>query len=428
MLAHRNHPSIIQWSIGNEIEWTYPRNRMATGYFDNMSWSGNYFWSPPPYTPEQIKEAYDKLPAKEHTIEATAKKLAGWARELDTTRPVIANCILPSASFETGYADALDIVGFSYRRIMYDYAKENYPEKIVMGTESLPQWHEWKAIEERPFVSGTFLWTGIDYLGEANEQWPKKGIESGLLDLAGFKKTAFYMYKTLWTDDPVMHISTQTADKSQYVATENGNVVEKSPGAWEQALWEWYELNEHWNYISGENVIVEIISSCEEVELFLNDESLGKKQLSEFPDRIYKWAVPFEQGEIKAVGYKNRKEVIAQIRTAGEPTGIKLETDKNNLSMDDREVAHVVAQLIDSKGNPVKHIEKEINVNIDKALSNLGVDNGSIRSTQPYQNNKIKTHKGKALCIIRGVTPNTSAVVEVSGRELKSESVTINVK
>ena len=188
VLAHRNHPSVFQWSIGNEIEWTYPRNRPSTGFFDNMSWSGNYFWSQPPYSPQKIKSVYDSLPKLEYQIENTALKLAGWTKQMDTTRPVIANCILPSASFETGYADALDIVGFSYRRVMYDYAKKYYPNKVIMGTENVGQWHEWKAIEERPFISGTFLWTGIDYMGEAHHRKRKgkkepvrrKGISCGV--------------------------------------------------------------------------------------------------------------------------------------------------------------------------------------------------------------------------------------------------------
>ena len=124
MLAHRNHPSIFQWSIGNEIEWTYDGNAKATGFFGNMDWSGNYFWSQPPYGPEEIRANYEKLQSDGYKIGETAQKLANWTREMDVTRPVIANCILPSASFETGYADALDIVGFSDRRVMYDYAKK----------------------------------------------------------------------------------------------------------------------------------------------------------------------------------------------------------------------------------------------------------------------------------------------------------------
>ncbi|MEM9258313.1 MAG: glycoside hydrolase family 2 TIM barrel-domain containing protein, partial [Bacteroidota bacterium] len=147
ILAHRNHPSIIQWSIGNEIEWTYSRQKETTGFFGADS-NGNYFWNEPPYSTEKIKELQNTIPRTEYQIGETAQKLADWTRELDTTRPVVANCILPSASYESGYADALDVIGYSYRRIMYDYGQRNYPDLPLMGTENLVQYHEWKAIME----------------------------------------------------------------------------------------------------------------------------------------------------------------------------------------------------------------------------------------------------------------------------------------
>ena len=121
---------------------------------------------------------------------------------MDTTRAITANCIIPTGSFETGYTDALDVVGFSYRQVIYDYAHRNYPNKTIMGTENWGQWHEWKAVLDRTFVAGLFLWTGIDYLGESYNKWPKKGSGSGLLDLAGFKKPRYHMFKSLWKYEP----------------------------------------------------------------------------------------------------------------------------------------------------------------------------------------------------------------------------------
>ena len=119
---------------------------------------------------------------------------------MDTTRPVTANCILPSISYETGYIDALDVAGFSYRRVMYDYAHKNYPDKPAMGTENLGQWHEWKAVIERDYIPGMFIWTGVDYLGEVGtkgREWPQRAIGCGLLDLAGFENLLPYDEITL---------------------------------------------------------------------------------------------------------------------------------------------------------------------------------------------------------------------------------------
>ena len=224
MLSHRNHPSIFQWSIGNEIEWTYPRNAKATGFFDNMSWDGNYFWSEPPFSTAQIKAQLETLPKGKYDIGETAQKLSKWTKALDITRPVTANLILPSASHLSGYTNALDVVGYSYRRVLYDYGHKNYPDKPIMGTENLAQYHEWKAIMERPHISGTFLWTGIDYMGEIRDPWPVRVQPSGLLNSAGFKKGSYYMMKTLWTDEPHIHITTQNIEKS---LNKIGRVYEK---------------------------------------------------------------------------------------------------------------------------------------------------------------------------------------------------------
>ena len=178
MRRSRNHACIFQWSIGNEIEWTYTGCREATGFFGADS-NGNYFWNQPPYSKEKIREMWKIQPKQAYDIGRTAQKLAAWTRQMDTTRVVTANCILPSISFETGYIDALDVAGFSYRRVMYDYAKKNYPDKPIMGTENLGQWHEWKAVIERDFIPGMFIWTGVDYLGESGSRlsrWPQKSI------------------------------------------------------------------------------------------------------------------------------------------------------------------------------------------------------------------------------------------------------------
>lgn len=428
MLAHRNHPSIIQWSIGNEIEWTYPRNAKATGFFGNMNWNGNYFWSQPPHSPEKIKEEYEKLPAQEYEIGKTAQKLAAWTRELDSTRPVVANCILPSASLVSGYADALDVVGYSYRRVMYDYAKEHYPDKTVMGTENLGQWHEWKAVMERPHISGTFLWTGFDYMGESNGQWPRKATPSGLMDLAGYLKPSYHMYKTLWSEEPHIYISSNTSAASQYKVNADGQVVEKKPGAWETALWSWHSVNEHWNYDENQEVIVEVIANCPKAELFLNGKSLGIKELSRFPDRIYKWAVPYAPGELKAKGISDGKEATASIKTNGKPAAVQVEVDKSELNADGYDVAHVMVQLIDENGIPVKNEEREIDFTIGGNIESLGVDNGWASNVQSYQSSKITTHQGRAMMVVQSRRETGAGTVRVTSGRLKPDKVEVRVQ
>ncbi|MEH0152634.1 sugar-binding domain-containing protein [Limibacter armeniacum] len=425
VLAHRNHPSIFQWSIGNEIEWTYPRAQAATGFFNNMNWSGNYFWSEPPFSPEQIKKQLETLPKGKYDIGTTASKLVKWTKEMDTTRPVIANCILPSASHLTDYGKSLDIVGYSYRRVLYDYGHELYPDKVIMGTENLAQYHEWKAIMERPFIAGTFFWTGIHYMGEIRGPWPQKGSGSGMVDFAGFPNPSYHMIKTLWTDKPHTFIATQQLEKSiNKIDPATGKLVAKKPDAWKQALWNWHKVNNHWNYPEGQMISVEIYSNCDEIELFLNDRSLGKRTLDEFEDHIYKWGVAFETGELKAVGTKDGETQVTYLNTAGNPVGVTLVADRTHLKTDGYDVAHVVAQLVDAAGNPVSHTERKVTFNLPEGVRLLGVDNGALENVQLHRTNELVTHQGRALLVLQSIRSKEGQVdVSVSSDGLKGDQL-----
>ncbi len=427
ILSHRNHPSIFQWSIGNEIEWTYKRNAATTGFFD-MEWDGNYFWSEPPHSVEKIKELMETLPRGKYDIGKTAQKLAGWTKALDTTRPVVANCILPSSSHLSGYADALDIVGYSYRRVLYDYGHRNYPDKVIMGTENLGQYHEWKAVEERPHISGTFLWTGIDYMGEIRAPWPVRTQPSGLLTTAGFKRGSYHMMKTLWNDKPHIHIATQHIEKSLNKIDVSGNIVAKNPEKWKHALWEWQDVNEHWNYNKGELISVEIYSNLDELELFLNDKSLGKKKLIDFEDHIYKWGVPFNDGELRAVGSKDGWDIAQKIVTVRESKALKLTADTKEIKANHYDVVNIVAQFTDGKGNPSMTDDKEIKFEIKGPAKLLGVDNGWKKSVQKFQSNVNTTHNGKTLLIVQATGESGAIEVKAHVEGMEDTSVIIQSK
>ncbi|NMH86199.1 glycoside hydrolase family 2 TIM barrel-domain containing protein [Flavivirga algicola] len=427
MLSHRNHPSIFQWSIGNEIEWTYPRNADATGFFDNMEWSGNYFWSEPPHSVEKIKSELETLPRGKYDIGKTAQKLSKWTKAIDTTRPVTANLILPSSSHLSGYTDALDVIGYSYRRVLYDYGHKNYPDKPIMGTENLGQYHEWKAIMERPHISGTFLWTGIDYMGEIRAAWPVRVQPSGLLNTAGFAKGSYHMMKTLWNEEPHIHIATQNIEKSLNKIDEKGNIVAKDPERWKYALWEWQDVNEHWNYNDNEMISIEIYSNCQEIELFLNDKSLGRKKLSDFEDHIYKWGVPFVEGKLIAKGIKDGVEITEEIVTARKGTKIELASQETSIKADNYDVSHIILQLTDDHGNPAKTDDKLITFNIEGEAKLLGVDNGWKKSVQKFQSNQGKTHNGRILLIIQAKDVQSQVTVTASAEGLESQSITINI-
>ncbi|MFI3333319.1 MAG: glycoside hydrolase family 2 TIM barrel-domain containing protein [Rikenellaceae bacterium] len=430
MQRDRNHPSVFQWSIGNEIEWTYPGCKESTGFFGADA-AGGYFWNQPPYSPSRIKEEWRKQPKHTYDIGETALNLATWTREMDTTRPVIANCILPSISYETGYIDALDIAGFSYRRVMYDYGWANYPAKPMMGTENVGQWHEWKAVMERPYISGMFIWTGIDYMGERGgkrKSWPDKSTISGLLDLAGFEKPSFDMMKSLWVDEPMIAIYSLPAAKSNYVVGADGVSFEdrdkRKP--WDQRLWNWEDMDSHWNYSDGQEVVVELYSNCDEIELFQNGKSLGLKRLEDFEDHIYKWAVDFKAGSLVAKGVKNGQRVESSVATSDQAYSIMLESDKVVMSADGRDVIHVVAQIIDKKGRPVKTDEKIIEFEVSGACKVLGVDNGASNNVMPFQAEQVMTSKGRCLMILQ--SEQEAAVITISANSGSLSSNTLSVK
>ncbi|MDO6720741.1 glycoside hydrolase family 2 TIM barrel-domain containing protein [Psychrosphaera sp. 1_MG-2023] len=418
----RNHPSIIMWSIGNEIEWTYPRYKKATGYFD-MNAAGNYFFNPPFISPEEIKERFHSSEEGQYVLAKTAQKLSKWVKEMDTTRPVTANLILPSVSHISGYTDALDVVGYSYRRVIYDYGHELFPDKMILGTENVVQWHEWKAIEERDFIPGTFLWTGIDYLGESNNGWPRKALESGMLDTAGFKTPSFHMYKTLWNNQPHIHITSQIEDKSLY-KVDGQQVVEKKEGKWAERVWLWQDVNRHWNYKEGGSVIVEVLSNCDRVELFQNESSLGIQSLSESPDHELKWAVNFTAGQLVAKGLDGC-DASDKVTTAKNASQFAISIDKSTLDVNPHHVAHIEIQLTDENNIAVHHQEIQLQFDVSTNVQLLGLDSGNSRTIDKYQNTKVITSEGRALGIVR-VNDNKPAWITISGQGLTSKTVWLN--
>ncbi|MDU0354555.1 glycoside hydrolase family 2 TIM barrel-domain containing protein [Paraglaciecola aquimarina] len=154
MLRDRNHPSIVQWSIGNEIEWTYVHYRYVTGFWtdpnDPTKVDGSFWGAPPKFSPEEMKKRYEDSPKGEYILADTAKRLNGWVKALDTTRPTTANLILPQVSHVSGYADAVDLVGYSYRNSVIPWGQTYFPNKQVTINENPGTWDDWKQVLNHP--------------------------------------------------------------------------------------------------------------------------------------------------------------------------------------------------------------------------------------------------------------------------------------
>jgi hypothetical protein len=428
LLRDKNHPSIFQWNIGNEIEWTYPKYFRSTGYWDieNNKLAASP-WEEPPITPEQSKRIFSKIKPKGPELADTAAKLAKWVREIDTTRAITANMVTPSVSHHSGFADVLDVVGYSYRQSEYEYGHRHYPDKMILGTENVAQWHEWNAILDKPYIPGIFIWTGADYLGEANGRWPTKGASTGLLDFAGFVKPVYHMMKSIWDDRPHLFITTKEMDKSIY-RLDGDKVVEEKPGMWKRAAWGWRDVNEHWNYQVDELVMVEVYTNLEKVELFQNGQSLGVQTLQDNEDRVLKWAVPYEGGVLSAKSVIDGTEISQSIYAALAPVAVSLTVDKNTLVADKYDVVHLTAQLVDKNGIVVEDQNRTLRFAIDEKLRSLGVDNGSPKNTQAHQSNVITTDKGRALLIVQSKDLVGTARVKVTSDGLTSGDVQLDLE
>ena len=236
------------------------------------------------------------------------------------------------------------------------------------------------------------------------------------------------MMKTVWNDDAHIYIATQQIEKSLNKIDEKGAIVAKDPKKWEQALWEWQAINDHWNYITNEMISVEIYSNCDEIELFLNNKSLGLKKLINFEDHIYKWGVPFSEGNLVAIGKKDGKEIKTELITARKATQIKLSTKETTIKANNYDVAHIIVQLTDENGNPAKTDDREITFEVKGNAKLLGIDNGWKNSVQKFQTNTNTTHNGRTLLIIQAKDKKGTAKITAKSKGLAAATLTIELK
>ena len=427
MLRDRNHPSVVQWSIGNEIEWAYLHYRYVTGFWEDPNDpqnAGNYWGSSPIFSPKELAQRFEASEKGEYILAETAKKLSSWVKELDTTRPTTTNMIVPQVSHVSGYADTVDIAGYSYRNVTIPWAQTHFPEKLITINENPGTWDDWKHVLENPGVFSIFMWTGIDYIGERHLKWPEKSGWGDILDLAGFKQQGWNYFKSIWVNKP--HLSLGTLP-----LTGSGFSVDKLSGLAvpdNQSSYKWRNSNSHWNYKKGEPVLIEVASNHAMVELFINGRSLGYRSMSESPDRLLRWVVPFEAGKITVRAGFDGQEMQAQLESTGDVASFSITSDETSLKADGYEVAHLVIQLLDKAGRVVEVDNRKVTFNIEGNAKLLGVDNGAPDNIQDFQSTSIKTAKGRALAIIQSTrTPGlVKLTAQVAGLEEQTVMITIN--
>ncbi len=425
-----NHPSVIMWSIGNEIEWTYPH---YTKTYNDVNGKQEYFRHSPIYDSLTIKKAFDiNLEGEKDPLVTYANKLSKWVKEIDRSRPVTSGSVHPSIGLASGYGKAVDVYGFNYRAVEYDAAHKAYPDLKMLGSENWGAYSEWKNCVERDFVAGIFIWTGFAYLGEAGP-WPRKGLDISLFDFAGFKNPRGHFFECLWKETPKIYMVTTPVNESEFSFSDQTgwkfNMQLKKPPLWSNLrLWEWFNVYSKWNYKSNESIIVQAYTNCEEAELFLNNKSLGKQKRTDFSDdNIIKWQVPFREGKLTVKGFNKGSEVANyDLITTNDLRKIELRSNKKVMYNNGCDVSVIELHLLDNNGHLVTEKDIEIEFDINGPAKNIGIDNGWEMNIQPHKSNKITTHNGKAVLFLQSTKKEGVIEVKASSKELISNSISIN--
>lgn len=366
VLRDRNHPSIIIYSVGNEIH-------------DNLNDSTGF---------KKYKDQQDLI------------------HQTDPGRPVTMALFRPNVSkvYSNGFIEKMDIVGQNYRENELVAIHLSKPDQIVIGTENGHTLSAWLAMRDNPFMSGQFLWAGVDYLGEA--QWPAISYNQGLFDRTGCWKQLSYQRQSWWSEKPVVHI------------------VRKDDNA---GVGEWVANWTPADFGTYDDARVQVYSNCDEVELFLNGKSLGSKT-KPADDSARSWEVTFEKGSLKAVAKNQGKEVESEeLQTAGDPARIILTTDKSKITKNWDDVSYVTAKVVDANGIVCPNADKLISFVVSEAGIIQAVDNGDVNSHEAYQISQRHTFNGQCIAIIKAKSASGKITVKANSPQLISGEVTIEI-
>ena len=377
----RNHPCVILWSIGNEID--YPNDPYVTPLFKEVL--GNNDANKP-----LAERLYDDRKPDAGRLARVARELTEQVHGLDDSRPVTSALSFPELSNRTGYAEALDIAGYNYREQFYEEDHKQYPGRVILGTENSHDPAVWKDVTDHDYMAGQFLWTGVDFLGEC-PGWPKRISQAGALDLRGKEKPLYAQRLALWTKEPVIRIAAGSGEEDH--------------GAWGECF--------RWQGVPGEKKRVSCYTNGSAAELFLNGKSLGRKELKEEDGCRAVWEVPYEDGTLEA-----RTEGAAdRLSTPGKACSLQLIPAG---AKPGEAVIQLEAVLLDRDGQPA--LDEVIRCQVLGDLEILGLENGLPDDLTPYREPFRSTGEGTLTVYLRkGNTAGEALILARTDSGLKAQ-------
>jgi beta-galactosidase len=400
MRRDRNHPSVIAWSLGNEVR------------------------------EQTMNSATDIL-----------KQLTEVALHYDISRPFTSACNEIIADNQSGFANLLGIVGYNYQEPNYAKDHATYPNRIIYGTETvmyplhdgsgypLHSYNEWLTGQQSDYVAGEFLWTGFDYLGETGigaggyglepwntwPQWPWRSAVCGVVDLCGFEKPGYWYRKSLWDEAPMVYIAVPYKP--------DGNDIHKC------SFWGWPAVISHWNHaILNDTLTVQVYTNCQDNELFLNGKSLGCKKWDIQKEPFLTWEIPYRPGKLEAIGTpaKGSKTHYA-IETAGDPVKIVLTADRKNIVANRQDINYIKVNLIDAKGNHVPFAQNVIHFKTSGVGQLIAVGNGNPASHTSFKGDEMEAWQGTCLAIVQSGDKPGKMKIEASSKGLETAALVIDV-
>jgi beta-galactosidase len=389
----RNHPSVIMWAIGNEI-------------------------------PEQFR------------AEATAKTLREEVLAHDTTRPITAaistdwgNVMRNWDRLSDPAFSHLDVGGYNYLPDRYESDHARHPERVMMGTESFPKdaFDYWSLVEEHPYVIGDFVWTAMDYLGEAgighsvlsNEpnsffmSWPYFNAWCGDLDLCGFKKPQSYYRDVVWRRSPI--------EMTVHAPIPPGLTETISWWGWPNEVQSW-----NWTGQEGKPLQVSVFSRGDEVRLELNGKVVGEKPVSVETKLIARFDVPYAPGELRAVALKEGQEIgSTSLKTSGAAKSLRLTADRTVIRADRNDLAYVTVEVVDGDGQRVPNAEVSVRFRVSGAGELAGHAPRSPNRPASFRAPERETCEGRCLAILQPVGGPGEIVLRADADGLEPAVVTI---